>query len=139
MMSNQEKVWGKGIYAKLKTFQNGGTVTEVSLKIEEAIPFLQQHAKQSGYVNLKIYGSREPRMDDNGNEKLNVELDTWEPTRSNVNNSQSDYNTQQAPQPQYQQQIPQAPQAPQQPAMPQQPLPQNNYQGNANPNENIPF
>jgi hypothetical protein len=102
---NNEKVFGQGFFAKKKELKYGPMV-EISVRLSDAIPFLQQNVSESGYVNLKIYGSREPRMDDRGNEKLVVELDTWQPTpRVQAQNQQSDYNQQQY-----------TPQQPQQPA-----------------------
>ena len=132
---NQEKVFGQGFFAKKKTFANGGEMIEISVRLSDALPFLQQNVSERGYVNLKIYGSREPRMDERGNEKLVVELDTWTPTpRVQNSNPPSDYN-QQAPPQQYNQAPPQqyAPQAPPQQAPQQQAPPQNQLPPQAPP------
>ena len=112
-MSN-EKVWCNGGDGLKRNFSNGGSKTELDLKWDDFKAWGDQHVNDKGYVKLEIQGSREPRMDDKGNEKLNVSLNDWKPQQQQA----PQQNYQQAPQqPVYQQ--PQAPQAPQQPQAPQ--------------------
>ena len=111
-MSN-DKIFVQGLFAKKKNFNNGGSLhTNYVPNVDEFCAFLQQNKKQDGSISWNVSGSKEPRMDDKGNEKLNASLDTWEPQAQ-----------QQAPQQQMQQPMaPQMQQIPQQPVQYQQPV-----------------
>lgn len=76
-MSGNEKVWADGFIAKRKDTSPDFVITEMSIKVSEAIPFLQEHAKND-WVNLSV-----KRAKLSG--KLYVELDTYEPNRGDVN------------------------------------------------------
>jgi len=112
-MSNQDKIWMDGAFFKKKNFSNGGSIhTMYSPNVDELCAWLQANKKQDNSISINISGSKEPRMDDKGNEKLNASLDTWEPQAQ-----------QQAPQQQMQQPMaPQMQQIPQQPVQYQQPV-----------------
>ena len=78
-MSN-EKVWAQAAYGLKRMFPNGGSKIELDLKWEEFKAWAEQNVNEKGYLKLEIQGSREPRMDEKGNEKLNVSLNTWKPS-----------------------------------------------------------
>lgn len=115
-MEQQVKVWAQGAFGTKKMFPNGGSIIQLDLKLTDFIAWANANVNDKGYVKLKISGSREPRLDERGNEKLNIELDTWKPTpqaQQGYQVPQQGYQQpQQAPQPQGYQQ-PQQPQAPQ--------------------------
>jgi hypothetical protein len=69
-----EQTFAKGFYfddphAKAPDFVIG----KVSVKVQDAIAFLQQHQNNKGYVNLDIKRSREG--------KPYMALDTWQPSQ----------------------------------------------------------
>ncbi len=105
---SDEKIWVNGVFFKKHTFSNGGSIIKAwSPNVDEFCAWLQANKKADGTIALNIAGSKVPRMDEKGNEKLNAELDTWQKTQGGG---------QQAPQ----QQFGQAPQQPIQTPAPQQ-------------------
>ena len=65
----QEKIFAEGILFKRNEKAPDYVVGNLSLKLEEAIPFLQQHAK-NGWTNLSIMLSK--------GGKHYIQLDTYE-------------------------------------------------------------
>lgn len=119
-----EKIFAVGAYGLKRNFSNGGSKTELDLKWEDFKAWAETQVNDRGYVKLEIQGSREPRMDDKGNERLNVSLNNWQPQGQ----TQAPQQPMQGVAPQYappQQPLynqPQAPQQPMQPQAPQQPM-----------------
>jgi hypothetical protein len=70
-----DKVFADGFIAKRSDKAPDYVLTGLSIKVSEALTFLQQHAKND-WVNLKVMRSK--------NGKLYVELDTWEPNRADT-------------------------------------------------------
>jgi len=104
-MEQEQKVWVGGIFFKKHTFSNGGSQIKAwSPNVDELCAWLQANKKADGTIAFNVGGSKVPRMDDKGNEKLNASLDTWEPAGGG----------------QAQQQFGQAPQQPIQTPAPQQ-------------------
>ena len=73
-MSNvkKEKVFAEGFIFKMKSDSPEWVVGSLSLKVDEAIAFIQKNSK-NGWVNLDL------NIGKSG--KPYVELDTWEPTK----------------------------------------------------------
>ena len=69
-MSDQEKVFGKGIIAK-KPHEKAPDFVKMGLsfKVDEFIEFLKEHDK-NGWVNMQVKESK--------GGKIYAELDTWE-------------------------------------------------------------
>ena len=77
---SDEKIWVNGVFFKRKNFSNGGFVTTMwSPNVDELCQWLQANKKTDGTIAINISGSKEPRLDEKGNEKLNASLDTWVP------------------------------------------------------------
>jgi len=115
---NEDKIWVNGAFFKKKMFNNGGHIhTMWSPNVDELCQWLQANKKPDGTIAINISGSKEPRIDASGNEKLSASLDTW----------QSQPQQQQAPVPA----IGQAGYNPQPVAQPQAPQP--GYQAPAQP------
>jgi len=72
-MEKTEKVFAEGFIFKMKADSPKWAVGSLSLKVEEAVAFIQKHSK-NGWVNLDL------NIGQSG--KPYVELDTWEPTKS---------------------------------------------------------
>jgi hypothetical protein len=66
-----------GVFANKKTFSNGGSVTKVSIKKDRLIEWLKNAPEHKEYIKCQIQGSREPKFDDYGNEKLIFSLDSY--------------------------------------------------------------
>ena len=66
----QEKVFADGFSFKRRESAPEFVIGNVSIKVDEAVPFLQKHAK-SGWVNLNVLTAKSGKM--------YVELDQWEP------------------------------------------------------------
>ena len=78
---SDEKIWVQGLFAKRKNFDNGGSIQKNYIpNVDEYCAWLQANKKQDGSLSYNVSGSREPRLDDKGVEKLNASLDTWEST-----------------------------------------------------------
>ena len=69
-----EKIFADGFSFKTRKEQPEWVVGRVSIKFEDAIPFLKENAS-NGWVNLNINKAR------SGN--YYCELDTWKPTQNN--------------------------------------------------------
>ena len=69
---SKEKVFADGFLFKTRENQPDWVVGSMSVKVEDAIVFLKQKAK-NGWVNLNINTSKSG--------KQYVELDTFEPTK----------------------------------------------------------
>ena len=69
---SKEKVFADGFLFKTRENQPDRVVGSMSVKVEDAIVFLKQKAK-NGWVNLNINTSKSG--------KQYVELDTFEPTK----------------------------------------------------------
>lgn len=68
-MEKQEKVFADGFIFKRSDNAPDWVVGNMSIKVEDAIAFLQANAK-NGWVNLKINSAKSG--------KFYMELDTWE-------------------------------------------------------------
>jgi hypothetical protein len=62
--------------AKERSFSNGGTKLNISVKVEELVRFAREHANSKGYINLTVSRRREPGT---YGDTHSVLLDTWEP------------------------------------------------------------
>ena len=114
---SDEKIWVNGVFFKRKNFSNGGFVTTMwSPNVDELCQWLQANKKTDGTIAINISGSKEPRLDEKGNEKLNDSLDSWVP------DGQAQQAPAQAPQQGYNQNM-QPPPQPQGFAQPQAPQP----------------
>ena len=51
-MSNEKK-YANGLFAKKIEFQNGGTITKLSIKVDDFVSFLEEN-EQNGWVNLDL-------------------------------------------------------------------------------------
>lgn len=69
-MSN-EKVFANGFSFKRRESAPDFVIGNISVKVDEAIEFLNQNKKADGWVNLNILKSQ--------NGKPYIELDTWSP------------------------------------------------------------
>jgi hypothetical protein len=69
---SDEKIFADGFIAKRSDKAPDFVTCSLSIKVGEAVAFLQQHAKE-GWVNLQVKQSK--------NGKYYVELDTWQPTQ----------------------------------------------------------
>ena len=65
-----EKVFADGFSFKRRESAPDFVVGNVSIKVEDAVPFLQKHAK-NGWVNLNVLKAKSG--------KQYVELDQWQP------------------------------------------------------------
>ena len=54
-----EKIYLKGCSAKAKTFDDGGQVIKLGLKVEDLADFCRRHKNERGYLNLVISQRRE--------------------------------------------------------------------------------
>jgi len=72
-MEKKDKVFAEGFIFKMKADSPKWAVGSLSLKVDEAVAFIQKHSK-NGWVNLDL------NIGQSG--KPYVELDTWEPTKS---------------------------------------------------------
>ena len=72
-MEKKDKVFAEGFMFKMKPNSPEWVVGNLSLKADEAIAFITKHS-QNGWVNLDL------NIGQSG--KPYVELDTWEPTKS---------------------------------------------------------
>lgn len=72
-----EKVFLK-CSAKEKTFDNGGSVINLGIKVEDLAAFVKQHKNERGYVNLVIQKRREVGQ---YGDTHSVCLDTFTPSR----------------------------------------------------------
>ena len=66
-----------GVFANKKKFANGGSVTKMAIKKDRLIEWLKNAPEHNGYVKVQVQGSKEPKFDDYGNEKLVVALDSY--------------------------------------------------------------
>lgn len=73
---SKEKIFADGFSFNTRENQPEFVVGKVSVKIEDAIPFLKEHGAKRGWVNLNVLVGR------SGNPY--VELDTFEPKASNL-------------------------------------------------------
>lgn len=71
-----EKIFADGFSFKTRKEQPEWVVGRVSIKLEDAIPFLKENAS-NGWVNLNINTAR------SGNHY--IELDTWKPSEKKNN------------------------------------------------------
>ena len=74
---SQDKVFANGMIVKDRGNAPEWVIAKVSIKVEEFIQTLQQHA-DNGWVNLNIQRSR--------GGKDYVEIDTWKPNQDNPAN-----------------------------------------------------
>lgn len=83
-----EKIFGKGFNAKRNEKAPDFHICRLSVKIEDAIPFLQEHVK-NGYVNLNVTKARSG--------SLYVELDTFEPKKEEATTSKEEKGSEDLP------------------------------------------
>jgi hypothetical protein len=74
MSEKKEKIFADGFSFSTRENQPDFVVGRVSVKVEDAIPFLKQHGAERGWVNLNILVGR------SGNPY--IELDTFKPKSS---------------------------------------------------------
>ena len=73
---SKEKIFADGFSFNTRENQPEFVVGKVSVKIEDAIPFLKEHGAKRGWVNLNILIGRSG--------KPYIELDTYEPKSNNT-------------------------------------------------------
>ena len=73
---SKEKIFADGFSLNTRENQHEFVVGKVSVKIEDAIPFLKEHGAKRGWVNLNILIGRSG--------KPYIELDTYEPKSNNT-------------------------------------------------------
>ena len=73
---SKEKIFADGFSFNTRENQPDFVVGRVSVKIEDAIPFLKEHGAKRGWVNLNILTGRSG--------KPYIELDTFEPKSNNT-------------------------------------------------------
>ena len=71
MSEKKEKIFADGFSFSTRENQPDFVVGRVSVKLEDAIPFIKKHASKKGWVNLNVLVGR------SGNPY--VELDTFKP------------------------------------------------------------
>jgi hypothetical protein len=76
----KEKIFADGFSFNTRDNQPDFVVGRVSIKLEDAIPFLKEHGSKRGWVNLNILKGRSG--------KPYIELDTFEP-KSNTTNAKT--------------------------------------------------
>ena len=70
-----EKVFADGFSFKRRESAPEFVIGNVSIKVDEAVPFLQNNAK-NGWVNLNVLTAKSG--------KQYIELDQWEPNKEEV-------------------------------------------------------
>ena len=70
-----EKVFADGFSFKRRESAPDFVIGNVSIKVDEAVPFLQKNAK-NGWVNLNVLTAKSG--------KQYIELDQWEPKKEEV-------------------------------------------------------
>ena len=70
-----EKVFADGFSFKRRESAPEFVIGNVSIKVDEAVPFLQKNAK-NGWVNLNVLTAKSG--------KQYIELDQWEPNKDEV-------------------------------------------------------
>ncbi len=73
-MSNEKK-YANGLFAKKIEFQNGGTITKLSIKVDDFVSFLEENA-ENGWVNLDL----KVKKDANAKFNLYAELNKFKST-----------------------------------------------------------
>ena len=73
---SKKKIFADGFSFNTRENQPEFVVGKVSVKIEDAIPFLKEHGAKRGWVNLNILIGRSG--------KPYIELDTYEPKSKNT-------------------------------------------------------
>lgn len=84
---SQDRIWcGSG---KKKEFQNGGSITSVSLDIDTLINNFDEHGftTRNGKRVIKIKVSSKRDGEDQYGNTHNVEIDTWKPDNQNSGNN----------------------------------------------------
>ncbi len=76
----KEKIFADGFSFNTRDNQPDFVDGRVSIKLEDAIPFLKEHGSKRGWVNLNILTGRSG--------KPYIELDTFEP-KSNTTNAKT--------------------------------------------------
>jgi hypothetical protein len=71
-----DKKYIKGVYLKEKTFNNGGSLISVSIKVDDFIEAIKAVEQNKGYINLNIEKMRE--TNERGNTHYVCE-NTWKP------------------------------------------------------------
>ena len=72
-----EKVFADGFSFKRRAGAPDFVIGNVSIKVDEAVPFLQKNAK-NGWVNLNVLRAKSG--------KQYIELDQWEPNKEQLTN-----------------------------------------------------
>jgi hypothetical protein len=82
-----EKQFAKGMYAKVRTFNTGGEITQVTYKKRQFIEWLESiEEDENGYVRVDINKAKEPLKDPKNTHY--VTLNTWKPEKKET---QSDF------------------------------------------------
>lgn len=76
-----EKQFTKGFYFKKHEKAPSFVVGQLSIKVPDAIPFLEENQSNAGYVNIDI------KLSKNGT--YYCELNTWKPTKDTASEDQS--------------------------------------------------
>jgi hypothetical protein len=73
-----EKKFVKGMYAKVRTFNGGGEITQVTFKKREFIEWLEaQEEDEKGYTRVDINKAKEPLKDPKNTHYIT--LNEWKP------------------------------------------------------------
>jgi hypothetical protein len=78
-----DKKYIKGVYLKEKTFNNGGSLISVSIKVDDFIEAIKAVEQNKGYINLNIEKMRE--TNERGNTHYVCE-NTWKPSTNSTPN-----------------------------------------------------
>lgn len=68
----EERILAKGFYISRRDGVQPFVVGKLSINLEDAIPFLEEHANEAGYVNIDMLWNR-------AGDRITGFLDTWQP------------------------------------------------------------
>jgi hypothetical protein len=84
MSDETKKIYVPRSGCKSVTFQSGKSILKLSFKVQDLIPFLQEHVNEKGYINFGISERRE--VGQYGDTHC-VWLDTWKPKQREAENT----------------------------------------------------
>lgn len=68
----EERILSKGFFISRREGAQPFVVGKLSIKLEDAIPFLEEHANEAGYVNIDMLWNK-------AGDRITGFLDTWQP------------------------------------------------------------
>ncbi len=71
-----DKIFTKGLWVEKKTFDNGGEIIKLSIKVEDFCNFIEEHMNEKGYVNIDLKAKKEDKS------KYYGELNTYKPKQT---------------------------------------------------------